>query len=350
VTNVELIVGSDELEVVGESFYQDELWRAVGRRTTERVRVDIEAELRAEPDNPYDSNAVSVSIGGLKVGHLSREDARSHRQGLLDLQARTGRRIILRGVITGGGVRQDGPGYLGVWLSYDASAFGLDAVVPPAPVLMGAMRTGLTEALLTDTEDDSYDLSWLQGLPAEPLAAIRQLQELLQHDPDPIDRHFMFCELEERLYRSREVFASALAEYDDACVRHDSEMNGICDALLAKFGAVPLLPTYRQMAIRQQKIKNWQQALWWVNRGLELYGDHAARPEAVDDLQTRQAAYQAKLNPISRAPAPRKPASGTSPSQSTAPSFETLVCATCDGHFERQIMRGRKPLNCPACR
>ena len=27
------------------------------------------------------------------------------------------------------------------------------------------MRTGLTEALLTDAEDDSYDLSWLHRLP-----------------------------------------------------------------------------------------------------------------------------------------------------------------------------------------
>jgi hypothetical protein len=36
---------------------------------------------------------------------------------------------------------------------------------PPAPALAGAMRTGLTEALLTDADDDSYDLSWLHGCP-----------------------------------------------------------------------------------------------------------------------------------------------------------------------------------------
>ena len=147
------------------------------------------------------------------------------------------------------------------------------------------MRTGLTEALLTDAEDDSYDLSWLHRLPSDVLPAIRELRRLLEHDPDPIDRHFMFCELEDRLYRSRDVFASALAEYDDTCIRHDAEMDGIRDALLAKFGEVPVLETYRQMAIRQQKVKDWQRAIWWAERGLALYGEQAARPESVDDLR-----------------------------------------------------------------
>jgi hypothetical protein len=132
------------------------------------------------------------------------------------------------------------------------------------------MRNGLAEALLTDAEDDSYDLSWLHRLPSDPLTAIRELRRLLEHDPDPIDRHFMFCELEDRLYRSRDVFSSALAEYDDTCMRHDAEMDGIRAALLAKFSSVPVRETYRQMAIRRQKAKDWQQAIWWVERGLAL--------------------------------------------------------------------------------
>ena len=60
-------------------------------------------------------------------------------------------------------------------------------------------------------------------------------------------------------------------------------------------GKIPVLKTYRQMAIRQQKIKDWQQASWWVERGLTLYGEHAARPESVDDLRKRLTAYQAKV-------------------------------------------------------
>jgi hypothetical protein len=49
------------------------------------------------------------------------------------------------------------------------------------------------------------------------------------------------------------------------------------------------------MAIRQQKAKNWAEALHWANRGIHLYGNHAARPEAVEDLRKRSAAYTAKL-------------------------------------------------------
>ena len=255
-----------------------------------------------EPDNPHDANAISVRIEGSTVGYLCRDDARSYLPGLLKLEARHGARISLAGVVVGGGIRQDGPGMLGIWLSHDPVEFGLAAIVPPpVPALAGAMRTGLTEALLTDAEDDSYDLSWLHRLPSDALSAIRELRRLLQHDPDPIDRHFMFCELEDRLYRSRDVFASALTEYDDTCERHDAEMDGIRDALLAKFGEVPVLETYRQMAIRQQKVKDWQRAIWWTERGLALYGDQAARLESVDDLRNRLVAYQSKLTAPAKA-------------------------------------------------
>jgi hypothetical protein len=294
--DVVLYGGGHELEVVGESHYQDALWQAVGRRTTERVRVEIQAVVVAESDNAYDPNAISVWIAGNKVGHLSREDAEAYRPGLLELQAREGKSIGLRGIIVGGGVRQDGPGFLGVCMSHDPVDFGVAAIVPPPTSAMRvSMRTGLTEALLTDEEDDSYDLSWLHRLPSDPIAAIARLRQLLQHDPDPIDRHFMYCELEERLYRSRDVFSSALTEYDDTCGQHDGEMDRIRDALLAKFGKIPLLDTYRQMAVRQQKTKNWPAATWWAQRGLDLYGPNAARPEAVDDLQKRVGAYRSKL-------------------------------------------------------
>ena len=343
-----LLGGRHDLEVVGESHYQDALWRVAGGRTTERVRVETQAVLVREPDNPYDANAISVRIEGSTVGYLCRDDARAYLPGLLKLEARHGTRISLMGVVVGGGIRQDGPGMLGVWLSHDPVDFDLAPIVPPpAPALAGAMRTGLTEALLTDAEDDSYDLSWLHRLPSDALAAIRELRRLLEHDPDPIDRHFMFCELEDRLYRSRDVFASALTEYDDTCARHDAEMDGIRDALLAKFGEVPVLETYRQMAIRQQKVKDWQRAIWWAERGLALYGEQAARPEPVDDLRNRLVAYQTKLV------APAKPARNATPKPDTSPTtptIEVLVCEACGVSFDRVVVRGRKPKNCPSCR
>ncbi|HYV32007.1 MAG TPA: hypothetical protein VEO53_13000 [Candidatus Binatia bacterium] len=58
---------------------------------------------------------------------------------------------------------------------------------------------------------------------------------------------------------------------------------------------MPLLETYRQMAIREQKAKHYEQALWWAERGITIYSDDCARPEAVEDLRQRAATYKAKL-------------------------------------------------------
>jgi hypothetical protein len=84
---VALLEGSEDLEVVGESFHQDNLWDLADTQPgPEHVRTDICAVLVAEEGNPYDANAVGVWIDGLKVGHLSREDAQRYRPGLLAQQ------------------------------------------------------------------------------------------------------------------------------------------------------------------------------------------------------------------------------------------------------------------------
>jgi hypothetical protein len=43
------------------------------------------------------------------------------------------------------------------------------------------------------------------------------------------------------------------------------------------------------MAIRQQKAHHYSQALWWAERGIVLYGNDCARPEAIEDLRNRVA-------------------------------------------------------------
>jgi len=63
-----------------------------------------------------------------------------------------------------------------------------------------------------------------------------------------------------------------------------------------------VLDTYRQMAIRQQKQHDYGQALWWAERGIALYDDYAARPEAVDDLRKRAVGYRAKVERETRVP------------------------------------------------
>jgi hypothetical protein len=64
--------GGYQFEVVGESHYQTDLERIVGGRTGDNTRYECLAVLTPEPDNPYDPQAVYVSVDGRKVAYLSR--------------------------------------------------------------------------------------------------------------------------------------------------------------------------------------------------------------------------------------------------------------------------------------
>jgi len=360
--------GQDDLEVVGERAYQDILWRLSGGTVGDRVRHRIVAVLVPEPTNPYDTNAIAVQIEGQVTGYLPRATAQEYLPGLQRLMSAHGNYIALHGVIVGGGQYAAGPGRLGVSLEHDPADFGVRPVPssrPAPPGYTGAesvMRTGFTEAWLTDAEDDSYDLSWFNDLPEADRPAIAKLRELLAADPDPIDRHFQFAELEARLYRSRDLYDSALVEYDEACARHDAEMEGICAAFMAKWGKIPLLDTYRQMAIRQQKKKDWQACEWWAERGLALYGQRAAREEAVEDLIKRRNRAIAKLEAAARpesrlrlerphtAVASATTSGGLPGTAGQDAEVEVLVCQECNRRFERMRVRGRKPALCPTCR
>lgn len=100
--------GSHDLEIVGESNYQEALWRVVGGQSSERVRFDVLAVVATEPDNPYDPNAISVWIDGRKVGYFCREDAQAYQAGLVKLNEENRAHVALNGVVTGGGLREDG--------------------------------------------------------------------------------------------------------------------------------------------------------------------------------------------------------------------------------------------------
>lgn len=96
--------GGYDLEVVGESHYQQALRKVAG---SGEVRHECEAELVMEDDNAYDDQAVAVRIEGRKVGHLSRADARAYRKQVpAGIVGRCG------AVIIGGGKGRS----LGVWL------------------------------------------------------------------------------------------------------------------------------------------------------------------------------------------------------------------------------------------
>ena len=334
-----LYTGGETLEVVGESHYQDTLWQIVGGPSDEHVRHYTVAVLLPEPDNPYDTNAVQVLIGGELVGYLSREDAAVYRPGLLRLMESSGSGLVaLECAVCGGGERADGLGLLGVFLDHDPADFGLT----PQRGDPGRVRTGLSGAI--------EDVSWYRDLSSDDAVAIKQLRKMLATVGDPIDRHYMMSELEHRLYRCRDAFASALSEYDEACREHDAAMATIRPALIEKFGAVPLIDTYRQAAIRCQKAHDWTTMRHWAERGLRVYGDEAARSEDVDDLTKRLAHAIAKIEaadkPKSR---PRTPVAVAVRSR-VRDGTETLLCAECGRTFERVRTRGRKPHLCPACR
>ena len=191
-----------------------------------------------------------------------------------------------------------------MFLDHDPTDFGID---PRRFRDIRGIRTGFSEALATDLVDDSYDLSWSFELSDNVVTAIKQLRTMLDADPDPIDRHYMMCELEKRLYKSRDTFASALDEFDLVCRQHDSEMESIRPALCAKFGKLPLLELYRQAAIRCQKSKEWESMRTWTERGLRTYGEDASKSEHVEDLRKRLAYAMAKIE------SPVKPSSRCSP-------------------------------------
>lgn len=96
-----------EVEVVGESHYQDTLETICGGRKKEGEEREVEAVLVLDDGNRYDPLAVGVSMQGKTVGYLSREDAREYRTWLKDI-GHAGESVIWDATIRGGWDR--GPG------------------------------------------------------------------------------------------------------------------------------------------------------------------------------------------------------------------------------------------------
>ncbi len=276
-----LYEGDVDLEVRGESFYQENLQQVV-----QQLGRSVLALLVPEPKNPYDSNAVAVWVGGLKVGHLSREDAEVYQPAVIRLQREAGNPVALTGRIVGG----DSGKSFGIWLKHDPEDFGL-----AKPSTGERLHQENRDSGGVFTGSAAAEMTWMDRLPSDQLAAIKKLRQLLVSESGPADRHFMYLELEKFLYKCRDVFESALAEFETTCEQHHEEMKTIRPALVAALGGVPFLPTYRQMVIMKQKAHDFVSATDWAQRGLSMYGSDALRQEDVDDLQNRVAKLQGKL-------------------------------------------------------
>lgn len=289
-----VVLGGDiDLPVVGESHHEAAVLVAAGERSPRRlhqVDLSVTAVLVPQPENPYDANAIAVFVAGNHVGYLSRYVAQRYQPHLLALERRHGKRIGLSGRITGA-VSSEGHGVLTVTLKHDPADFGF----APSRIRTEWTRPddGLS-GLLSSTESGT-NLGWVSEVPDDGPAAIAFLRGVLIDERLPMNRHFIFNRLESELYRSREAFESALAEFDVCCKEHDAEMTQIRSALMSMWGVVPYLPTYKQMAIRQQKAQNFANALWWAERGVSIYGSDAGREDSVTDLEKRIGIYRKKL-------------------------------------------------------
>ena len=336
-----LFYGPETLDVVGESFRQEELWSLAGAlagvKRGGEVRAEVVALLVAEAGNPYDSNAVAVWIAGLQVGYISRESAPEIRRALLRLQVEKGGPIGVQGHIVGGGPGREN---LGVFLDFDPADFGMAWIGTHAS---DHVRTGLSQAAgQTRTQHHRWDIVWDGG---ESPRHIADLRALLDTDSDPVFRHFVFAAVEDAFYRGREIGPEYLEQYDMTCEAHFSELPSTRAALKATLGVIPVVDTFRQAAIRWQKAHDFERSLTWATRGLDFYGDEPERAEEIVDLQKRAARCRNRMEPQ-----PARNVSHARTASVAATEWEALTCQTCGKTFERARTRGRKPLECPDCR
>jgi hypothetical protein len=254
-----------------------------------------------EPDNEYDPNAIGVWIQGLQVGFIAKELAREIIDDLhILIEANPGSYIGLRGVVAGGGQRDDGPGMLGVFLEFPADKFGL-AAKKSSKVESGkfTMSTGETDAFVTDAQDDTYDLSWMNELSGDPTKRIVGLKEVLEKNLEPISRHFAFSQLEEIYYEYKEIFPDALKQYDELADKHHAELETtIRAAMIDKWGKLPNLVVHKKSAIRHAKYKEFDKALAWAEKGLAVYGNDAFKEEWTLDLQKRVVTLKARIEKL----------------------------------------------------
>ena len=123
-------------EVSGESHRQDNLAAIAGPKSVDGVWCERVAELRPEPDNAYDPNAVAVFIDGRLVGYLLRREVATHRR-LIDRAIAQHGRATCGAVINGGWDRpeEESEGFYGVRLYFGYQGGRWNAAEMPDPAV-----------------------------------------------------------------------------------------------------------------------------------------------------------------------------------------------------------------------
>jgi hypothetical protein len=289
--------------VRGESQRQAALRAMCGAPRKQGYLVPVEAKLRREPKNPVDKHAMRVEIRGEHVGYLARELAAQLSPALDKANCRE---FAVAGIIRGGSPRAPSLG-VHLWLGRRLSPgpdIQLDDTFPHHPEFLTAWppwegegddsprpsTSRLSEPVgEVKTGASRHAGRQVQVDETSPLVAIKSSREFLEAERKPIDRHFAFNQLEEAPYKCRSLISGALEDFEATCEQHHSEMNAIRPALITFFEGIPMLPLYRQMAIMKAKAKDYDGAVRWCVRGLEVYGNDALRQEDVQDLKQRLA-------------------------------------------------------------
>jgi hypothetical protein len=157
--------------VVGEQNYQPALRRQAGGRGQEgTVKKYATACLELEPENPYDSNAVRVDIGGQTVGYLPRGETSNYLELLKTIES-TGGRATCRARFRGGWDRG----------AHDQGSIGVTLDISRPPALWRADETYLPAdksiSLVGEAAHQEH-LSSLAGSLADGIA-VAELREVV---------------------------------------------------------------------------------------------------------------------------------------------------------------------------
>jgi len=284
--------------VRGESHRQDVLARYCGPPTVLGYPVPVEGVLCREPNNPVDPYAIRVEVEGEHVGYVAEEIAAQLSPALDKAGCQ---RFIVAGVIRGGAIDAPSIGFH-LWL-------GRRIVPGPSIILNENIRSSPEYAVkwrgverhqnFVPSDEAQRDVPgihtgasmhggrWTGIDQRDRLATIKSAREFLRCETDPLERHFAYNLLEETLYKCRDVISGAFDDFRLTCEQHHREMSTIRPSLVGLFGRIPLLPTYRQMAIACSKSGDYDAAAQWCTWGLEIYGDEALEIAPVEDLETR---------------------------------------------------------------
>ena len=101
--------GEYNVEVVGESHYQEALSFITGGKTPNGHELEIDALLIHDDGNPYDNQAIAVSISGEIVGHLDKRLARQFRARMKEAGV-SGHPAACGALVVGGWDRGNGDG------------------------------------------------------------------------------------------------------------------------------------------------------------------------------------------------------------------------------------------------